>query len=145
MTSEVIAVPTAIVQVWARSFRAPPIAMETAMKTVVAFALLLTACAASAGPTSAPARHADAVDPGGVEAVKQVAQEMGDAMVAGNVDGLARIYSDDFVSIGFSGKTTNKQSLLTSFSSFHPTLLWYQLGPTDAQVFGRFAVSQGSV
>jgi ketosteroid isomerase-like protein len=111
------------------------------MKTLAAFALLITGCV---GPTSGTARHAQSGDAGGVEAVKQVAQDMGTAMVSSDADALARIYADDFVSIGMSGKTSTKQDLLSTFSLDHK-LLWFQLGPTDAQVFGHVAVSQGSV
>jgi ketosteroid isomerase-like protein len=66
-------------------------------------------------------------------------------MVSGDVDGLDRIYAADFVSIGLSGKTTTKQALLNLYSTPHDKLLWFQLGPTDVQVFGHVAVSQGSV
>jgi len=116
--------------------------MEIPMKTAAALALFTAGCI---GPTSADAHHAPSGNVSDVEAVKQVAQDMGVAMVSNDADGLARIYADDFVSIGISGNTTNKKGLLENHLSRDHQLLWFQLGPTDAQVFGHFAVSNGSV
>jgi ketosteroid isomerase-like protein len=70
---------------------------------------------------------------------------MGDAMVASDVDRLARVYADDFAAVGMSGQFYTKKDLLGDFASFHDKLLSFELGPTDVQVFGHVAVSQGSV
>jgi len=86
-----------------------------------------------------------ATDASDVDAVKQVEQTMGSAMVAGNVDKLNQIYADNFATIGSDGKVITKQTLLTDFESFHDKLEWFENGPMDVQVFGNVAVAQGSI
>jgi len=86
-----------------------------------------------------------AKDPSDVDAVKQVEQTMGSAMVAGDVAKLNEIYADNFATIGSDGKVTNKETLLTDFESFHDKLEWFENAPMDVQVFGNVAVAQGSV
>lgn len=84
-------------------------------------------------------------DPTVVETIKQIEQDMGSAMVAGDVDRLSHIYGDDFVAVESSGKVITKNTLLTDFKSFHDKLEWFETGPMDVQVFGNIAVVQGSV
>jgi ketosteroid isomerase-like protein len=86
-----------------------------------------------------------AKDTSDVEAVKQVEQTMGSAMVAGDVEKLNQIYADDFATIGSDGKVITKETLLSDFESFHDKLEWFENGPMDVQVFGNVAVAQGSV
>jgi ketosteroid isomerase-like protein len=91
-------------------------------------------------PSQAPAKDTSEVD-----AVKQVEQSMGKAMVAGDIDKLKQIYADDFATVDSSGKITTKQNIITDFESFHDKLEWYEDGPMDVRVFGNVAVAQGSV
>ncbi|HZS18051.1 MAG TPA: nuclear transport factor 2 family protein [Candidatus Udaeobacter sp.] len=84
-------------------------------------------------------------DPAVIDAVKQVAQDMGDAMVANDIDRLNGIFADDWATLGSQGKLITKQNLLSDFKSFHDKLLWFENGPIDVKVFGDVAVSQGSV
>ena len=86
-----------------------------------------------------------AKDTSDVDAVKQVEQTMGSAMMAGDVDKLNQIYADNFATIGSDGKLVTKEILLTDFESFHDKLEWFENGPMDVQVFGNVAVAQGSV
>ena len=86
-----------------------------------------------------------AKDTSDVDAVKQIEQSMGSAMVAGDVEKLRQIYADNFVTIGSDGKPITKATLLTDFESFHDKLEWFENGPMDVQVFGNVAVAQGSV
>ena len=86
-----------------------------------------------------------AKDTSDVDAVKQVEQTMGSAMVAGDVDKLNQIYADNFATIGSDGEVVTKEALLTDFESFHDKLEWFENGPMDVQVFGNVAVAQGSV
>ena len=86
-----------------------------------------------------------AKDTSDVDAVKQVEQTMGSAMVAGDIDKLNQIYADNFATIGSDGKVIAKEALLTDFQSFHDKLEWFENGPMDVQVFGNVAVAQGSV
>ena len=92
------------------------------------------------GSAPAPSKDQAAID-----AVKQVGQDMGNAMVAGDINKLKQIYADDFAEYGSSGKITTKQDLMSDFESFHDKLEWFETGPTDVQVFGNVAVAQGSV
>ncbi|MGB7465189.1 MAG: nuclear transport factor 2 family protein, partial [Candidatus Acidiferrum sp.] len=82
---------------------------------------------------------------GDIEAVKQVEQDMGKAMVAGDLDMLSQIYADDYATVESSGKIITKQNLLTDFESFHDKLEWFENGPMDVQVFGDVALAQGAV
>ena len=66
---------------------------------------------------------------------------MGDAMVASDVDRLGRVYADDFAEVGSSGQFYTKKDILAD----HDKLLSFELGPTDVQVFGHVALSQGTV
>src|SRR5215469_17386490 len=86
-----------------------------------------------------------AKDTSDVDAVKEVEQTMGSAMVAGDVDKLNQIYADNFATIGSDGKIITKKALLTDFESFHDKLQWFENGPMDVQVFGDVALAQGSV
>jgi ketosteroid isomerase-like protein len=89
--------------------------------------------------------QAQSKDPTDLAAVKQVEQSMGEAMVAGDIDKLNRIYADDFATIGSSGEITTKQNLVRDFESFHDKLEWFENGPMDVQVFGNVALAQGLV
>jgi len=82
---------------------------------------------------------------GDIDAIKQVEQTMGTAMVAGNIGELNQIYADNFATIGSDGKIVTKQTLLTDFESFHDKLEWFENGPIDVQVFGDVALAQGLV
>lgn len=80
-----------------------------------------------------------------VDTIKQLEQNMGDAMVAGDIDKLNQIYADDWATIGSPGNVITKESLLRDFESFHDKLEWCEIGPMDVRVFGNVAVAHGSV
>ena len=84
-------------------------------------------------------------DLGDIDAVKQVEQTMGSAMVAGDINTLSQIYADNFATVGSDGKLYTKKDLLTDFESFHDKLEWFENGAMDVQVFGDVALAQGSV
>jgi ketosteroid isomerase-like protein len=84
-------------------------------------------------------------DPADIAAIKQISQDMGDAMVRVDIDRLDQIYADDFVTVGRAGKVITKADLLTNFKSFHDKLESFKNGPIDVQVFGNVAVAHGSV
>jgi ketosteroid isomerase-like protein len=92
-----------------------------------------------AGPLKPPK------DPAVVCAIKQLEQDMGDAMVRVDIDRLNEIYADDFATVGSSGKIITKQDLLRDFESFHDKLESFESGPMDVQLFGDTAVAYGSV
>jgi ketosteroid isomerase-like protein len=105
----------------------------------VLFAILFVA------PVLADSPRASSKDPAAIDAVKQVEQDMGDAMVAGDVNKLSQLYADDFATIESSGKMITKKNLLSDFASFHDKLQWFENGPMDVQVFGDVAMAQASV
>jgi ketosteroid isomerase-like protein len=92
------------------------------------------------GHAAAPSK-----DPAAVDTIKQLEQDMGNAMVAGDIDKLYQIYTDDFATVGSSGKVITKETLLNDFKSFHDKLEWFENGPMDVHVFGDVAVACASV
>src|SRR6516162_2034435 len=112
------------------------------MKGLIASVLFACVCA---GPVLTASLKTQYKDQAVIDAVKQVEQEMGKAMEAGDIDKLKQIYADDFATIGSSGEIVTKQNLLSDFESFHDKLEWVENGPMDVQVFGNVAVAQGSV
>jgi ketosteroid isomerase-like protein len=98
-----------------------------------------------AGLVLAQPLEAPSNDPAAVDAVKQVGQDMGDAMLAVDIDKLNQIFADDWATVDSSGKIFTKESLLSDFKSGKHKLEWFENGPVDVQVFGDVAVAQGSV
>jgi ketosteroid isomerase-like protein len=82
-------------------------------------------------------------DPAAIEAVKKVSQDMGDAMVAVDIDKLNQIFADDWATVASDGKIFTKQGLLSDFKSGNHKLEWFENGPIDVQVFGNVALAQG--
>jgi ketosteroid isomerase-like protein len=111
------------------------------MKKLIASLLLTCVCAGLvlADPPQ-PSK-----DPGAVNAIRQVEEDMGNAMVRVDIDRLNHIYADDFATVSSSGKVVTKADLLRDFESFHDKLVWFENGPIDVQVFGNVAVAYGSV
>src|SRR5215469_7723558 len=66
-------------------------------------------------------------DPTAIAAIKQVGRDLGDAMVAGDIDKLNQIYADDWASVGSSGKIVTKESVLRNFKSGKDKLVSYEL------------------
>jgi len=87
-------------------------------------------------PSQAQPKATNAVD-----TIKQLEQDMGNAMMAGDIEKLNQIYADDFATIGSSGKVLTKETLLNDFKSFHDKLEWFENGPMNVQVFGNVAVA----
>lgn len=90
------------------------------------------------------ARSKDAVA-ADVAAIRQLGKDMGNAMVAGDVDKLDQIFADDWASVGSSGKVITKEDFLRNHVSGIHKLEWFELGPIDVQVLGDSAVAQGGV
>ena len=90
------------------------------------------------------ARSKDAVA-ADVAAIRQLGKDMGNAMVAGDVDKLNQIFADDWASVGPSGKVITKEDFLRNHVSGIHKLEWFELGPIDVQVLGDSAVAQGGV
>lgn len=112
------------------------------MKRLIASVLL--ACA-FAVPVRADSSLASSADASAVLAVKQVGQDMGDAMIALDVEKIDRIFGDDWVTIGLSGNVYKKEALLSDIKTGKKKLTWFELRPIDVQVFGDVAIAQGNV
>lgn len=80
-----------------------------------------------------------------VNAIKELEEEMGNAMVRHDIDELNQMYADDFATIASSGKVLTKKDILQSFESSHDQLEAFEDGPIDVQVFGKFAVAHAGV
>jgi ketosteroid isomerase-like protein len=93
----------------------------------------------------AKGKSAPGGDPTDIETVTKVERDMGDAMVAVDIDKLNQIYADDWATIGASGKVVTKESVLNNFKSGNDKLVSYELGSMDVQVLGDVAVAHGSV
>lgn len=84
-------------------------------------------------------------DQSAINAVKQIEEEMGRAMIRHDIDKLSQIYADDFATMTSSGKVLNKRDILNDFASFHDNLESFENGPMDVQVFGTHAVAHAGV
>jgi len=112
------------------------------MKKLIAWVVFACVCV---GLVLANSPEAPSKGPTVVDTLKQLEQDLGNAMVAVDIDKLNQIYADDFATIGSSGKMITKKDLLHDFESFHDKLESFENGPMDVQVFGNVAVVHGSV
>ena len=112
------------------------------MKRLIAPTLL--ACL-FVGPAAANSSLTPSEDPTDIATLKQIALDMGDAMVAADIVKLNQIFADDWVAIAMSGKTVTKDMALNNVKSGKDKLESFELGPIDVQVFGNVAVSHGGV
>ena len=114
------------------------------MKTFALPVLLVCACLAPASANSSEA--ATSKDANDIAVIKQVEKDIGDAMVAVDIDKLSQIFADDWVTTVPAGKmaTVTKESILRDFKSGNDKLEAFELGPIDVQVFGNIAIAHGS-
>jgi ketosteroid isomerase-like protein len=111
------------------------------MKKLIAPALAICVCVGVVlADSPQPSKDSSVVN-----ALKQLEQDMGDAMVRFDIDKLNQIYADDFATIGSDGRIITKKDLLRDFESFHDKLESFEIGPMDVQVFGNVAAVHGSV
>lgn len=113
--------------------------MSTSLSTCHA-AAAATIPTAPTDPRLAPSR-----DPGVIDTVKQIEQDLGDAMVAVDMDKLNQILADDWKIIGSSGKVSTKESVLRDLQSGKHKLVSFENGPMDVQVFGNVAIVHAGV
>jgi uncharacterized protein (TIGR02246 family) len=124
--------------------RTQPIEKETRqMKKLIAS--VLSVAAAFAVPVWTASSQASSADSSAVDAIRQLGQDMGDAMIALDVDKIDRIFGDDWVSVGSSGNVSTKETLLRDIKTGKKKLTWFELKPIDVQVFGDVAIAQGNV
>jgi ketosteroid isomerase-like protein len=117
------------------------------MRTI---AVVLSVCALAVPvwadtPAMSSTSWASSTDASAVAAIRQLGQDMGDAMVHLDVDTIDKMFGDDWVSVGKSGTVFTKQSLMNDIKTGKKRLTWFQLQPIDVQVFGETAIAQGKV
>lgn len=112
------------------------------MKRFIASVLFAAALVVPAWADSPQASASEAAD---VAAIKQLGQDMGVAMVALDVATIDKMFGDDWVSAGSTGKVHTKASLLDDIKTGKKKLTWFELRPIDVQVFGDVAIAQGNV
>jgi len=114
------------------------------MKTFFLPVLLAFACIAPVSANSAEA--AASKNANDIAVIKQIEKDMGDAMVAVDIDKLSQMFADDWVTTVPAGKvaTVTKESILRDFKSGNDKLEAFELGPIDVQVFGNIAIAHGS-
>jgi ketosteroid isomerase-like protein len=112
------------------------------MKKLIASVLFACVCVGLvlANSPEAPSKGSIVVD-----TIKQIEQDLGDAMVAVDIDKLNQVLADDWESIGTSGTIYTKESVLRDLKSGQDKLESFELGPMDVQVFGSVAAAHGGV
>src|SRR5579862_3861757 len=96
---------------------------------------------AFAGALDAPAPTADPAD---VAALEKIEQDLGDAMLAADVNWASQFHANDWVTVGSGGKVFTKDMFLQDLKSGSIKLHDFKLGPMNVQVFGNTATVQGS-
>ena len=111
------------------------------MKKLVGAVLIACVCVGLvlANPSEVGSKGASVAD-----TLKQLEQDMGDAMKAIDADKLNQILADDWVNLGGSGRILTKESFLGDLKSGNDKLESFELGPMDVKVLGNVAVVQGS-
>lgn len=84
-------------------------------------------------------------DPAVVAAIKKFENDLGNAMVANDLEKINQAYADDWATIASSGEKFNKQGLMEDFKSGNHKLMAFENGPVKVQVLGDVALVQTSV
>jgi len=84
-------------------------------------------------------------DPAAVNIIKNLEEEMGQAMIRRDLEKLGQFYADDFATISMSGKVITKKDILTHFEAAHDKLEAFEDGPMDVQVYGNVAIAHAGV
>ncbi len=100
---------------------------------------------AAAKAVLADAPNAQSQDPAIVASIQKFENDIGNAMVASNIDILNQAYADDWATIASSGEILTKERLLRDFKSGNHKLTSFKNGPMDVRVLGDVAVVQASV
>jgi ketosteroid isomerase-like protein len=93
-------------------------------------------------PDQPDAQHQD---PAVVAAITKLENDLGNAMVANNLNKINRAYAEDWATITSKGELFTKDGLLLDFSSGKHKLKSFENGPMRVQVLGDVALVQTSV
>jgi ketosteroid isomerase-like protein len=100
---------------------------------------------AAARVVLADAPNAQSQDPAVVAAIKKFENDLGNAMVASNIEKINQAYADDWATLASSGEKFTKEGLLQDFKSGNHKLMAFENGPMNVQVLGDVALVQTSV
>jgi ketosteroid isomerase-like protein len=112
------------------------------MKKLVGTVLFTCVCAGLVLAQSPKSRSNDASV---ADTLKQLEQDMGNAMVAADTDKINQILADDWSSLGSSGRTLTREGFLSDLKSGNDKLESFEIGPTDVKVMNNVAVVQAMV
>jgi ketosteroid isomerase-like protein len=112
------------------------------MKKLVGTVLFTCVCAGLvlAQTPKPPSNGASVAD-----TLKQLAQDFGDAIKAVDTDKLNQILTDDWVSLGSTGRILTREAFLSDLKSGYHKLESFEIGPMDVKVLDNVAVVQGTV
>ena len=105
------------------------------------FATMLFVCVCAIGSAAAP----EASQKADIDALTRQAQELGDAMVAGDVDKIREIFAEDWVSVSSKGTVVTRDSVLDNFKSGKDKLASFTIDHIDVLVLGNIAAVHGAV
>ena len=114
------------------------------MKTNNLIATVLFTCIC-AGLVLAQNPKASSNDASDVDALKQLAQDFGDAIKDADTDKFNRVLSEDWQSVGASGKVLTREGLLSDLKAGYHKLESFKIGPMYVKVLGDVGVIQGTV
>ena len=78
------------------------------------------------------------------DTLRQLEQDMGEAIKSVDADKLSQILADDWSMLGYAGGTSTKESILAHVRSGHYRLESFAIGRMDVVVLDHVAVVQGS-
>ena len=112
------------------------------MKKLVGAVMFACVCVGLvlADPLKVPSQGASVAD-----TLKQLEQDLGDAIKDVDTDKLNQILADEWVELGGSGRFFTKERVLGDLKSGKDKLESFELGPMEVKALGDIAVVQGSV
>jgi hypothetical protein len=87
--------------------------------------------------------RAHSKEPCVADTLKQLEQDLGEALESIDADRLNQILADDWSMLGYAGKISTKQSILANLKSGRSRLKSFENGPMDVTVLDDVAVVQG--
>jgi ketosteroid isomerase-like protein len=112
------------------------------MKKFVGAVVFTCVCA---GLVLAQNPKAPSEDASVADTLKQLAQDFGDAIKDVDTDKINQILTDDWVSLGSSGRILTREAFLSDLKSGNHKLESFKIGPMDVKVLDNVAVVQGTV
>ena len=114
------------------------------MKTLVATVLFTGICA---GVVLAQNPEASSNETSDVDALKQLAQDFGDAIKNADSDKFNQVLAEDWQSLGASGKVLTREGFLSDLKAGYHKLESFKIGPMYVKVLGdgNVGVIQGTV